>query len=190
MNLLKRIALEKRSLAVPLLVALLVNVLIYLIVVSPLAVKSATAADRAALAAANLKSAEQDRAAAHELVVGKARAEQELATFYDKMLPADFIAARRMTYARLPALARKSNVQYLSGTFVVDTSLKSERLGRLEIRMFLQGEYDNLRRFIYELEASPDFVIVDAVTLSQDDPTKPLKVTLELSSFYTKSHGT
>lgn len=190
MTLLRRIAVEKRALAVPLLLALVVNLLVYVLVVAPLAVKSSTAAERAAAAAAAQAAAERDRAAARELVVGKARAEQELTTFYDKMLPPSFEAARRMTYARLPAMARKSNVRYEAGTFEVDPDAKSARLGRLHIRMFLQGEYENLRRFIYELETSPDFVIIDDVTMTQEDTTKPLRFTLELSSYFAKVHGT
>ena len=38
------------------------------------------------------------------LVTGKSRADQELSTFYDKVLPADLSAARRLTYATLPKL--------------------------------------------------------------------------------------
>ena len=120
LTLLKRIAVEKRVYAVPLLVALLINVLVYFIVVAPLAVKSSTAAERAQAAAAVLAAAERDRAAARDLVVGKARAEEELTTFYGKMLPSDFVAARRMTYARLPALARQSNVRADAFTFDLD----------------------------------------------------------------------
>jgi hypothetical protein len=190
MTSLRRMMVEKRAFAVPLLVVLVVNLLVYFLVVAPLAVKSSTAAERAAAAALARIGAERDRAAARELVVGKARAEQELMTFYEKMLPSSFEAARRMTYARLPAMARRSNVRYEAGTFEVDQDTKSPRLGRLHIRMILQGEYDSLRRFIYDLETSSDFVIIDDLTMTQDDVTKPLKFTLELSSYYTKAHGT
>jgi len=31
---------------------------------------------------------------------------------------------------------------------------------------------------------SPEFVIIDDVTLAQDDPGKPLLLTLELSTYY------
>lgn len=191
MRLLRRLLVEKRALTVPLLAVLLVNVIAYAIVVYPLTVKSASAADRASAAAAALRRAEQDRTSARELISGKARAEQELTTFYDKIVPTDLVAARRLTYARLPALARKSNVRYEAGTFEVDSALKSERLGRLQIKMFLEGNYENLRRFIYELETSSDFVIIDDVVLAQDDINKPLKLTLELSTYYrAKANGT
>ena len=184
MTLLKRIAAEKRALLVPLSVALFINVGVYAIVVYPLEVRSAGAIDRAIAAAAALKEAERDQATARALVTGKARAEQELLTFYDTVVPADLVAARRMTYARLPALARKANVRYEAGTSDVDRNLKSTRLGRLHIRMILQCEYANFRRFIYELETSPEFVIIDDVTLAQSDQNKPVTATLELSTYY------
>jgi hypothetical protein len=50
--------------------------------------------------------------------------------------------------------------------------------------MLLEGDYEHLRRFIYELETSPAFVIIDDVTLAQNDPEKPLTLTLELSAYY------
>src|SRR5438876_1020771 len=117
MTLLKRIFAEKRALAIPIFAVLVLNLLAYVLVVYPLGVKSAGARDRAATAAAALKAAEQDYAAAEALVKGKSRAEQELTTFYDKVVPPDFLAARRSTYAPLPALARKSNVAYQAGSF-------------------------------------------------------------------------
>ena len=112
MTLLQRILREKRPIIVPLFVALLANIAVYALVVRPLGVRSATAADRAQVAATSVKAAEADRDAARALVAGKTLAEQELATFYGKVLPADLSAARRMTYAALPALARKANVKY------------------------------------------------------------------------------
>jgi len=48
----------------------------------------------------------------------------------------------------------------------------------------LQGDYESFRQFIYELETSPEFVIIDDVTLTQTDPNKPLTLTLDLSTYY------
>ena len=194
MTLLRRILVEKRGLASILVVALLANVGVYVLAVYPLGVKSAGAADRAAAAAVSLSGAERDLAAARTLVAEKAQAEEELKTFYDKVLPADLPAARRLTYAWLPALARKSNVRYEGRNFEVDQALedtKSGRFGRLHIRMVLQGEYESLRRFIYELETSHEFVIIDDVTLAQSEPSRPLTLTLELSTYYrARANGT
>jgi hypothetical protein len=184
MTLLKRIFAEKRALAIPIFAVLVLNLLAYVLVVYPLGVKSAGASDRAATAAAALKAAEQDYAAAEALVKGKSRAEQELTTFYNKVVPPDFLAARRSTYAPLPALARKSNVVYQAGSFGVESDAKLPRLGRLRIRMSLQGDWENVRHFIYELETSPEFVILDQVTVAQTEAGQQLALTLDLSTYY------
>jgi len=181
----RRIFLEHRVAIVGLLLAAVANIAIYALVVRPLGQKSAGAADRAAAAATSLRAAERDLAAAEALVQGKTEAEGELLTFYDKVLPTSQSAARRMTYAALPALAAKASVKYREGRYEVQVDpRKADRLGRLRIRMVLEGEYDRIRQFIYELEMSPEFVIIDDVTLAQDDPGKPLLLTLELSTYY------
>ena len=40
--------------------------------------------------------------------------DEELATFYDRMLPGSLPAARNMTYTRVPALAQRANVRMVS----------------------------------------------------------------------------
>jgi hypothetical protein len=189
-TLLQRIVAEKRRLLIPLAVAIILDLAVYALVVYPLGVKQAGAQDRASAAAASLQSAEREVAAARALVSGKGRAEQELATFYDKVLPADLTAARRMTYATLPSLAQETNVK-LSERRTADAAVKADptakkdtRFGHLQIHMILQGEYASFRRFIYELESAPEFVIIDDVTLAQTDAEKPLTFTLALSAYY------
>jgi len=183
MTLLQRILREKRSIIVPLFVALLANVAAYVLVVRPLGVRSANAAERARVAAERLKAAEADRDAARALVAGTTLAQQELATFYDQVLPADLSTARRMTYAPLPALARRTNVRYDASHTAIEP-VKNQRIGRLRISMVLEGDYDNIRRFIYELESTSAFVIIDDVTLAQNNPDRPLALSLELSAYF------
>ena len=129
-------------------------------------------------------SAEREVAAAQALVTGKSQAERELSTFYDKVLPASQSAARRMTYSFLPALSSKARVRFQEARYDIDQTQKNQRIGRLHIRMVLEGEYDRIRGFIYDLETSQPFVIIDEVTLAQGDPTKPLLLTLDLSTYY------
>jgi len=191
MTLLKRVLTEKRVIALPLLLVLILNVLGYALVVYPLQRRSAGAAERAAAADAALKAADRDQAAARALVSGKARAQEELATFYDKVLPADFITARTLTYSRPPALAKQANIRYEAGTFTIDPNIKEGKIGRLHTKIILQGDYENLRRFIFDLETSPEFLIIDGVSLAQSEVGKPLTFNLELSTYYrTKPHGT
>jgi len=186
MTLWKRILVEKRVAIIPLALVLLANIAAYALWVYPLGVKSAGAADRAAAAARAVQAADQELAAAKALVTGKSRAEQELSTFYGKVLPADLPSARRLTFATLPNLAHKSNVKFLDRR--VDNELpdreKNARLGVLRVHTQFQGEYESLRRFIYQLESDPAFVIIDDVQLAQSDPAKPLTLVLQLSTYY------
>ena len=50
--------------------------------------------------------------------------------------------------------------------------------------MVLSGEWESIRQFIYDVESASEFVIIDDVTLSQNDPGKPLTLTLELSTYF------
>jgi hypothetical protein len=184
MTLTRRILLEKRAAIIPLAVGLLLNLAVYALVVYPLGVRSAGAADRAAAATLALQAAEREHAAARDLVTGKTRAEQELLTFYDKVLPVDLPTARDLTYATLPALARKANVKFVDRSLQIGHMEKGARLGVLNIRTQWQGDYESLRRFIYELESAPAFVIIDDLSLAQTDEAKPLTLVLELSTYY------
>jgi hypothetical protein len=182
--LLRRAVIENRTLVVPLAVALVVNVLAYFVIVRPLAVKSTSASDRAAEAGRALQAAEKVNQAARGLVSGKAEADEELAAFYQKVLPPDLAAARRITYAGLPALARKARVRYEGRTTNVESVDKEKHLSKMTIRMVLQGEYERLREFIYELERSPEFLIIDDVSLVEGKGNEPLTLTINLSTYY------
>jgi len=189
MSLGRRIFAEKRALILPLVIAAILNVLVYILVVYPLSVKSRGAADRAKNAALSRQAAEQDYANAKELVAGKSRAEQELITFYGKVLPSDQLAALRLTYGPLPVIARKANVKVLSRRWNPELSRENGRLARLVVHVSLEGDYESFRQFIYALETAPEFVIVDDVSISQVDATKPLVFALELSTYYPVSGG-
>lgn len=184
MTLGRRVVHENRRYLWPLAAALLLNLAVYGLVVYPLGVKSATAVERAAAAADVRAAAERDMAAAAALVAGKSTAEQELATFYQKVLPPTLDAARRLTYAKLPALARKANVKFEERRSDIDQQQKNSRLGRLQTRIVLEGDYESLRQLLYELETTPEFLIVDDVSVLQPDANKPLTLTLNVSTYY------
>jgi Tfp pilus assembly protein PilO len=190
MTLARRIFVEKRAIIIPVALGVVLNIAAYLFVVRPLALKSAGVADRAIAARQALTVAERDLAAARALVTGTSRADEELATFYEQVLPPDQNSARRLTYLSIYHLARKMNVKFLDRKTEVEAPKRDARVGRWKIRTELQGDYENLRQFIYALESAPEFVIIDDVTLSQNDATKPLTLTIELSSYYRlDAHG-
>lgn len=182
--LVRRALVENRGLVVTIGLALVANLLAYALVVRPLEVKSTGAADRAAAAANALRAAERERTQAESLVAGKKRADEELDAFFKKVLPSDLTSARRMTYASLPALARKAGVQYQARTTLVEPVDRDGHLEKMSIRMVLEGDYASLRQFIYALEVAPEFVIIDDVTLVEAQGSEPLRLTLDLSTYY------
>jgi hypothetical protein len=189
--LLTRVVAEHRTLVVTLAAVLAVNVAVYALAVRPLGAKSAGAANRAATAAAALAAAERELAMARALVEGKTHADEELSAFYERVLPADLAAARRLTYASLPALARRTNVKYEERRTEIEDPDKDSRLGHLRIRMVLKSDYENFRNFIYQLESAPEFVILDDVTLTETEGSGPLTITLNLSTYFRlKPNGT
>jgi len=180
---LRRIIAERRRLAVLLATVLLANVAAYIFVVRPLAQSSRSAGARASAAARAASEAEGERTIARALVSSKLHVDEELSAFYRNVLPAGQAEAARMTYARLPALARQCNVRYERRHQAVALD-KDTRLGVLTIRMELQGEYEGLREFIYRLESAPEFVIVDDVALTERDASQPLTLVISLSTYF------
>jgi len=187
--LVRRVIAEKRAVVVPLAVALAANLLAYILVVRPLEAKSAGAADRAAQTASALRAAEKDLTLARALVSGKTEADEELRAFYQKVLPQTLTEARRMTYASLPALARKTGVRYETRQAKIDDANPDSRLGHMTIRMVLDGEYRDIREFIYELESAPEFVIIDDLTLAETGPNEPQTLTIDLSTYFLRPNA-
>jgi hypothetical protein len=186
----RRIFGEKRGLILALAAGLLANVLVYAFYVRPLAVQAATVADRAAAAADARRAAQREETLARALVEGKSTADEQLNSFYQKVLPADETAAQRMTYASLPAIAGKANVLYNSRRWSDEERdkdkelLKNAQLGHLAMRMGLHGDWNDIRSFIYQVENSPSFWVIDAVTLLEGKDNEPLSLTLDLSTYF------
>ena len=83
-------------------------------------------------------------------------------TFYQKVLPPSLDAARRVTYAKIPALARKAKRQ-VRGSVAQGINQQQQRQknpgwGRLQTRIVLEGDYESLRQLLYELETTPEFL--------------------------------
>jgi len=182
--LVRRILLEKRAILLPLGIALAANVFAYILVVRPLEVKSAGAADRARQTAVALAAAEKELATARALVSGKSEADQELSSFYQKVLPANLASARKLTYASLPELAKKTGVRYEARTASNEDSEKSDKLGHMKLTMVVQGDYRNIRQFIYELESAPNFVIIDDLTITEKSANEPQRLTINMSTYF------
>ncbi len=181
---LRRIVQEKRLFLLPLAVALAVNAALYALAVYPLTVRVASAERRAVVAAEVLAAAKAAHAQAVATRDGKARADSDLRTFYREVLPDDLAGARRITYARLAALAEAANLRYERRSSVNEQDRESS-LARLRTTMVLAGEYADVRQFIYALETSVEFVVIEDVSLVQrDQDLSALILTLEVSTYY------
>jgi Tfp pilus assembly protein PilO len=183
MALVRRAMAEHRRVIIPLSVALVVNVLAYILIVYPLAERVANVTQRDVAAERALAQATADYGQAAGTLTGKARASTELTTFYNDVLPRDLSGARRLTYLRLAQLARESNLRFESGSYQpVDE--RGSTLTRLKIELVLGGSYADIRTFIHALESSPEFVVIDNVELAEGADGGSLGVTLELSTYY------
>jgi len=182
-TLVRRIVREHRRMVVPLAIALGVNLVVYGGVVYPLSQRVANIEQRDRTAEEELMAAQRDHAQAAGTLTGKDRAAAELTTFYKDVLPSDLAGARRLTQLRLAQLARESKLKFIRATFE-PVAPRSRTLTQLKIEMALAGAYTDMRAFLHELEAAPEFVVIDNIELGQGADGGPLGVTLHLSTYY------
>jgi Tfp pilus assembly protein PilO len=182
---LRRIFAEKRRLVVPLGIAILADVLLYVLVVFPLGRQVSNAEAEARAAHDTLNEARLEYQSANATVTGKQQADAALEKFYKDVLPENESAARKLTYTRLAELARQANVTLQRGSNALQHEKGSE-LSQLTTTYILTGDYRDVRRFIYSLETAPEFVILDDVALaSASDPqNRGLAMTLEISTYF------
>ena len=186
MTLLKRILLEKRAVVLPLALVLLATSASTRSSCTRWRRSRRTPKQRAAAAAQSLRSAQRDLAAARALATGKSSRGSGARRLLRKVLPGELTQRRcSKTYVRVPALARKLNVKFEKRDEELEkATTKDQRFGRIKTRIVLQGDYEAIRRFIYELETAPEFVIIDDVALAQSEADKPLTLTLALSTYF------
>jgi hypothetical protein len=182
--LLRRIALEHRTTLIPVGIALAVNVLVYALIVYPMADRVANIERTSQEAQNDLRVARGEFDRANGTLTGKDKAAQELSTFYSTVLPKGFVGARRLTTLKLLQLARDNDLD--AGGLSAEPIIKADStLRQLRLQMDLAGSYANMRSFIHELEVSPDFVVIDNISLTEGaNDGGTLVVNLELSTYY------
>ena len=180
---LRRVIADKRVMVSLVAVGLAVDTGLYALAVYPWVVKVESAGRRAA-AAANLEVARQRFESARLAADGKTRADAELRTFHQEVLPRDLAGARALTFARLAALADDHGLLMERRASAPDRD-EDSLLARLQVSMLLSGAYRDIRRFIHALETAPEFLIVEEIVLSQGDGTEAAEVlSLGLSTYY------
>jgi Tfp pilus assembly protein PilO len=181
----RRVLREHRRLVLPMAIALAVNVAAYVLVVRPLADRVANIAQRDAAAEQALTAARTEHQIAIGTSTGKDRAAQELTRFYEDVLPADLAAARRLTHTRVPQMGRKFDVEFYSSAVLPLARARESSLVRYTSKVELAGSYRDVRAFIHALETAPEFVVIDDITLSQEDAEGGLlQLTLQLSTYF------
>jgi Tfp pilus assembly protein PilO len=179
-----RVLREHRAALLPLAVVLVLNILVLVVGVLPLAQRASSNESRAAAAerAQTVAAAELTRAEAAR--DGTSRASTDLDTFHDKVLPADLAAARRLLHVRFQQKAREYGVRF-ERSAADEEHVRESRLDRLTSSMTLSGDYEDIRALLYDLESAPDFFIIDNVSLSEGDPGKgALSLALTVSTYY------
>ncbi len=179
-----RVVAEHRRWLVPVGLLLAINLVVLFAVVLPMRQSVATGEGQANESAGVLNAAIAELKDAEATRDGQAGASKDLDRFYGEVLPANFTAARRLMQLKLAQMARAHDVQYRSGT----TTPESERdstLDRLRVQCELDGDWDDIRQLIYEIETGPDFFVIDNVRLSEGpDTNAPLSLSLEISTYY------
>lgn len=184
-DLARRVLREHRRVLVPLAIALVVNVIAYVFIVYPLSQSVANIEQREQTAAQELAAAKQEHGQAAGTLGGKDRAAQELSRFYQDVLPRDLQSARRLSYVRLPQLAGQFDVVFDRRTTEIPATRIGSDLIPLRTQVELAGRYSDVRTFIHELESSPEFVVIDNITLSEEEEdTGLLQLRIDLSTYY------
>jgi Tfp pilus assembly protein PilO len=183
-SVIQRVIAEHRRVVYALVAAAVVNVVVFVFLVYPLQSDVANVEQRTRTAESSLAAAQADFARANGTLTGKDRALKELDTFYSSVLAMDLTGARRLTFARLAEMAANSSLDFERRRYEPEIE-RGSNITRLRVTMELAGSYADIRDFIHEIEASPEFVVIDQVTVSegaQDDDAVDLS--LQLSTYY------
>jgi Tfp pilus assembly protein PilO len=184
MTLTGRVLSEKRRFIYPLIVAIVLNLAVFAAVLYPLSLKVGRGEESAQAAAAQLAAARREHDAARATVKGKVSADAELEKFYHAVLPADMSEARRITFSKIEELMKEAHVTLKRRVFEPSQEQDST-LGKLSMNISLVGQYRDVRRFIYDLETAPEFLILENVVLAQGAENEPrLNVDVKVSTYY------
>lgn len=190
MNRAERVFREKRGLMLPLLIALAVNVALFVLAVLPLTSSVAAEETRAATAAEDRAAAERTFARAEAIVDGKARADEELARFYGQVLPGDQTAARRIAYLNLQQLARQAGLQMGGQSTTVREPVDDSTLTKYTTELTIAGDYRGIRQFIHAVEGQAAFLVIESMELaSVTGQDEPLQVTVTLATYFRTADG-
>ena len=135
-------------------------------------------------AAQTLLAAAREDADARGITQGRDLTHTALKAFYEDVLPSSRAQARQATFLRLTQLAEQHNLEP-SRRNTDPKQEKDSSLARLQVSMTLRGDYEDIRRFIHQVENGTDFIVIDSIALQQgEEAGAPLTLALSLSTYY------
>jgi hypothetical protein len=179
----RRVVQEHKRAVVLIAGGLILNILLYVIIVRPLA-RSVANIEQSTLAAEQARTAaEAEFERANGTLTGKDRATKELRTFYSQVLAQDLSGARRLTYGRVQRLAQQFRLQY-RGSRYEPVEERGSSLTKLKVNVELTGGYGNMRSFIHAIETAPEFVVIENISLEEGSNEGMLRLALDLSTYF------
>ena len=179
----RRVIQEHRKAVVLIAGGLVLNILLYMVVVRPLA-RSVANIEQSTLAAEQARRAAQaEFGRANGTLTGKDRATKELQTFYSQVLAQDLSGARRLTYGRVQRLAQQNRLAY-QGSRYKPVEESGSTLTKLKVNVELTGNYANMRSFIHAIETAPEFVVIENISLAEGSNEGSLRLALDLSTYF------
>jgi Tfp pilus assembly protein PilO len=183
-TLLRRIAREHRHLAIPIVVLVAINAVLFAAFIFPLSRRVANVAERTQMAENELATARFAHKRVTDALNGKSQASQQLDRFYHSVLPANFVAARGLVNPRLQQMAQDARLTWTNTTFE-RVAERDHVLQQLRIHMTLTGNYDGIRAFIQRLEHSQEFLVINRIVLKESEvDNAPLALQVDLSTYY------
>lgn len=185
MTLWRRVFAERKGLVLPLLVALAVNIGVLALGVFPLQASVAGDENRATAVKMQLAEAQRMQRHANDTRASQVRADQELKQFYSDVLPGSHAEARNLLYLELRNIAVQNGLSFTSGISKRE-AVEDSALMRISTNVSLNGNYSNIRRFLYDFETAEEFFIVESVKLGPSTRREggSLEVALAVTTYY------
>jgi hypothetical protein len=179
-----RVIADHRRALVPVGIVLAINIAVLVFVVLPMRRSAESGESQANQSVVTLNAAIADLEEAEAMRDGQKQAGTDLEKFYGEVLPSNLSVARRLTVLKLAQLARSHDVALQRGAATTE-ELRNSPLERLSVDYSLEGSWNDVRQFIYEIETGSDFLVIDNVALSEvEGGNAPLALQLEISTYY------
>jgi hypothetical protein len=167
MSLWRRVLIERRSIVLPLAAILAVNVAVLLAIVLPLRQSVAGMQDERYSVSVQLGAARRAQTGAEQAASSKRQASEGLDKFYAQILASNYSSASKAV-SRWPfRTAQALGLTYTGIDTTNPTEVRDSRLMMVTSKFSLRGEYANIRKFLYAVEAAEEFLVIDKVKLAQ-----------------------